>query len=371
MRILHVSDCYWPRLGGIEIHLRDLVVHQRAAGDDALVVTTSPPPLDGTPDDPWVHRLVRPAPLQDLLGKLRPDAVHVHVSVFSPFATRAARQASSLGLPTAVTVHSMWSRLGPLPAAACSLLRLRSWPIAWSAVSERAAEPLRVMLGPGIPVSVLPNAVEPDRWTGRTWPGSTPVIPAVISVTRMTHTKRTLPLARILRDVRRRVPAEQPLRAVVVGDGPQRPALERYLRRHRMDWVELPGRLDRPAIRQTLVDGAVYLAPAELESFGIAALEARTAGLPVVASSLSGVGEFITHGTEGLLGASDDVLAAHVARLVTDESLRSAITRHNVTVPPVHDWTEARRRTNELYVAAAAANARAGRPGNLSMAHAS
>ena len=270
--------------------------------------------------------------------------MHVHISILSPFATVAAHQAASLGLPTAVTVHSMWSRLGPLPAAACTLLRLRTWPIAWSAVSERAAEPLRVMLGPEITVRVLPNAVEPERWRGGEIPRSAPAVPTVISVMRMTHTKRTLPLARILRDVRRRLPSEQPLRAMVVGEGPQRAALERYLRRHRMDWVELPGRLDRAAIRSALTSSAVYLAPAELESFGIAALEARTAGLPVVASSRSGVGEFVTHGTEGLLGPTDAALAAHVTRLLTDDALRSAITLHNQTVPPRHDWAEAGRR---------------------------
>ena len=42
MRVVHVSDCYWPRLGGIELHLHDLVEHQRKAGDDARVVTTTP-----------------------------------------------------------------------------------------------------------------------------------------------------------------------------------------------------------------------------------------------------------------------------------------------------------------------------------------
>ena len=253
-----------------------------------------------------------------------------------------------MGIPTLVTVHSMWSRLGPLPAAACLLLRLRAWPITWSAVSDAAAEPLRAMLGPGTPVHVLPNAIEPDAW--RWAPSTEPATLTVISVMRMTRTKRTLPLGRILLDVRHRIPADQPIRAVVVGDGPQRPALERFLRRHRMeDWVELPGRLDRAQIHQRLARSAVYLAPAELESFGIAALEARTAGLPVVASSHSGVTEFVAHLREGLLGDTDAAMAAQVSRLLTDHELRTAIARHNATVPPRHDWAQARGSTSELY----------------------
>jgi glycosyltransferase involved in cell wall biosynthesis len=118
------------------------------------------------------------------------------------------------------------------------------------------------------------------------------------------------------------------------------------------DWVELPGRLDRTAIRRQLAEGTLFLAPAALESFGIAALEARTAGLPVVASARSGVGEFVTHGREGLLGASDGDLAVQVVRLLTDERLRSRIARHNWTVPPLHDWVRACARTDQLYLEA-------------------
>jgi len=363
MRIVHVSDCYLPRLGGIELHLRDLVHQQRLEGHDAHVVTSTPAPA-GVVEEPWVHRvdatagplggLVRAdAGLRRLLEDLSPDVVHVHVSVLSPFATIAARRASSTGLPTLVTVHSMWSRLGPLPAAAHCLLRLGSWPVTWSAVSESAAAPLRDMLGSDVPVHVLANAVEPWSWRPLV-PAPPPSVATIVSVMRMTRTKRTLPLARILLDVRRQVPRVVPLRAIVVGDGPQRRAFERFLHRHQMDdWVELPGRVEREAIRQVLADASVFVAPAELESFGIAALEARAAGLPVVASSHSGVVEFIEHDVDGLLGATDDALAAQLARLVTDAPLRARIAHHNATVPPRHDWVEARRRTHELYAEAA------------------
>jgi glycosyltransferase involved in cell wall biosynthesis len=361
MRVLHVSDCYWPSVGGIELHLRDLVRHQRAEGHDARVVTTAAP--GAARDDPWVHRietttgglsgLVRAdVALGSHLESLAPDVVHAHLSVFSPFATLAARRAATAGHPTVVTVHSLWSPYARLTTLAGSVLRLRDWPLVWSAVSTAAAGPVRALLGPDHPVDVLPNAVDPDLW-----PASptriAPVIPTVVSVMRLTRTKRSLPLARILRVVRRGLPADQPLRAVVVGDGPQRPALERYLRRHRMDsWVEVPGGLGRPGVRARLELGSVFLAPAVLESFGIAALEARALGLPVVASSRGGVGEFIEHGTSGLLGATDQDLAAHVTRLLTDVDLRSRIAHHNTVVPPRHDWARACRQADALYLRA-------------------
>ncbi|GAA4692142.1 glycosyltransferase family 4 protein [Nocardioides conyzicola] len=367
MRVLHVTDCYLPRLGGIEVHVSDLVGHQRAAGIDARVITLSG--AEGTADPGWVHRagrrpgrdehdpnrslVVADAELRSMLAELRPDCVHVHVSVLSPFATLAARHASRAGLPTLVTVHSLWSRLGPLPAAAQSLLQLRRWPLQWSAVSEAAARPLREMLGPGIEVAVLPNAVDPVVWHPAAYPSGTATTasgPTLLSVMRFTRTKRALPLARMLLRLREVVPDDVAFRAVVVGDGPQRPAFERFVRRHRMDgWVDLPGRLDRAGVRDRLLRADCFVAPAELESFGIAALEARALGLPVVGSAQSGLGEFVRHGREGLLGADDREMIAAMARVVTDPGLRAAIRDHNRSTPIAHDWDAALRRTGRLY----------------------
>ncbi len=377
MRILHVTDCYLPRLGGIETHVHDLALRQLAAGHDVRVLTTTPADPAAPADPPWVRRVEEShtgtlAPLfvwpgvARLLTELAPEVVHVHVSVLSPFASVAARQASALGLPTLVTVHSLWTRLGPLPALADATLGLRGWPVHWSTVSERAAEPLRQMLGPDVPVSVLSNAVDAEAWLLDV---VVPAVPTVLSVMRLARIKRPLPLARMLRDVRAALPAAMPLRAVIIGDGPQRGRLENYLARHRMsEWVELPGRLDRTEVRAALASASLYVAPAELESFGIAVLEARCAGLPVVASSRGGVGEFITHGVDGLLGATDAELVAAMSRLLTDEPGRAAMADHNRRVDPGLGWDTAQARTGVAYERAAhvarvgSAGARRARP---------
>ena len=50
MRIAHVSDCYLPRLGGIELHVHDLALRQAAAGHDVTVITTTGGPATGFSD---------------------------------------------------------------------------------------------------------------------------------------------------------------------------------------------------------------------------------------------------------------------------------------------------------------------------------
>jgi glycosyltransferase involved in cell wall biosynthesis len=125
--------------------------------------------------------------------------------------------------------------------------------------------------------------------------------------------------------------------------------MESYRDRHDLGWVELPGRLGAAALRDLYARADVYAAPAVLEAFGIATLEARTAGLPVVARAGTGVEEFVTDSREGLLAASDHEFAAALRRLVTDPGLRARIAAHNRNVPPAVGWDEVVARSVAAY----------------------
>ena len=93
-------------------------------------------------------------------------------------------------------------------------------------------------------------------------------------------------------------------------------------------WVELPGRLPRTEIRALYERADLFVAPATLESFGIAALEARCAGLPVLARTAGGIGEFVGARPDGLLAGSDGDLVRDLVRLAADpaERERMAVT---------------------------------------------
>jgi glycosyltransferase involved in cell wall biosynthesis len=172
----------------------------------------------------------------------------------------------------------------------------------------------------------------------------------VAAVMRLAPRKRPVPLLRMLRDARAALPGTIRLRATVVGEGPQRGAMERYLERHAMTgWVDLPGRWDRDGIRELYRRADLYVAPAVLESFGIAALEARSAGLPVLARSQSGVREFVRDGVEGVLAASDGDLAAALARLAASPAERQRIAAHNRRVAPAVTWERVLARAEEEY----------------------
>jgi glycosyltransferase involved in cell wall biosynthesis len=364
MRIVHVTDFYLPRLGGIEMHVHDLARRQLAAGHDVEILTSSPDyPTDreplADPGEPAVHRLggagrlpalLDPAALRagrDLLRERRYDLVHVHAGPVSPLAFAAAGLADQV--PTVLTAHSLVAYLEPAFRLLDAGLGWSRLPLVWSAVSDVAAQPLRRLVAPA-PVHVLPNGIDPDQWRIVPEPRD-PTDVLVVAVMRLAARKRPRHLLAMLRRARRQLPAQVRLRAVVVGEGPQRPWLEAYARRHAMTgWVSLPGRLTRPQIAALFARADMFVAPATLESFGIAALEARCAGLPVVARSQGGIGEFIgADGREGILAHSDAEMTAALVRLAADPALREEITSHNRATRPGLDWPHVLRRTMDLY----------------------
>ncbi len=351
-RIAHVTDVFLPRLGGIETHVDDLVRHQRALGLDAEVLT----PAGAEADDPaWVRRLSA-AEARKVIGDY--DVVHVHLSMLPPYAIGAVRAATAAGVPTLITVHSMWAGAGGIVRLA-ALAGLRRWPVAWSAVSAAAADSFGRSLG-GAEVSVLPNAIDVAHWRRP----AAPVDPhrrsgdlrpplTVVSVMRLMPRKRPLQLLRVFERVRRLTPGHD-VRLLIVGDGPLRKRMERYVDRHGLaPFVRITGRIPRSEVAGELLSASVYVAPAPKESFGIAALEARCAGLPVVAHRHSGVTEFVRDRVDGLLVADDAELTVALADLVRDDELRNRLATHNRRVVPPFDWTDVLDRTDALYAAAA------------------
>lgn len=363
MRIAHVTDCYLPRVGGIETLVRDLACRQVATGHEVEIVTATPPPVNGDPPgivmptvrrlrpdvrQPGIRQVLAGFAVDDVLTGGDYDLVHVHASMVSPLAVGAAVAAARARIPVVVTLHSVLTGYGSLTRVALAATGIGALPIAWSAVSEAAAAPLRSALAPGSQVAVLRNGVEPAHWQCAPTP-TDPAFVRIVSVMRVSRRKRPLPLVRMLRQVRAAVDPDIAIEAVIVGDGPQLGRVRTYLRRHDMGWVRLTGVLPRADIATLLATADVYVAPARLESFGIAALEARCAGVPVVAHSCGGIGEFVTSGREGLLSDSDADMVRVLGALVENTELRAAMAAHNREVGPDCTWDDVLARTEQQY----------------------
>ena len=348
LRILHVSDYYRPRVGGIEMFVEELAERQSAAGDDVTVLCPTRGPASRAAGDtvevirtpvsaPWPLPIL---PGKDVLQLSSYDVVHAHLSVATPYTTRVAMAAVGAGIPVVATVHSMWTGREPWVRIIGAIAGWDRWPVEWTAVSGAAAAAMQETLGSHTPVHVVPNAVEVPWW--REHPKvSDPCRPfTVVTVMRLAGRKRPMPLLEILERTRRAVPDDVPLRAIVIGQGP----LEHKMRQHIAslgadDWVEMAGGLSRAEIREIYRHADAYVAPSHQESFGLAALEARAAGLPVVAMRSGGVGEFVRQGVEGFICQDDSEMADALVRLATDPALRERMAAYSSAHPPVLDWS--------------------------------
>ena len=362
MKILHLTDHYLPTLGGIETHVSALAHHQAARGDDVTVLTSTTAGLQAAPDRSEVR--VRRATWSEGMA-FDPEAfdvVHAHLSVVAPFTAPVAARAARRGVPTVVTVHSLWDGLGPLPTWAARLSGLRSAPVRWTSVSGIAARELSPRLPPGTHVAVLPNAVDATpRAETPTRANGIPV--RLVSTMRVARRKRPLGLIRMYAELVRRT--DVPTRLVVVGDGPLRSRLEHEAaRRGLAEAVTVTGRLAPDQVLATLAACDVYIAPALQESFGLAALEARCVGLPVVGHAASGLTEFVRSGTEGLLCRDDADMVDALQRLVEHTDLRRRMSEHNRTTRSELTWAKALNRHDDLY----ALGRRAARSGAASYA---
>lgn len=370
MKIALVSDCYLPRLGGIEVQVRDLAQGLRAAGHDVEVFTATVG-QDGQHgghveivDDVPVHRLgwslptgfpLNPLAVPELRRRMADgfDVAHVHMGVVSPFTMDATRVARDLGLPTTMTWHCMLAWAEPLIAATRAVRRWARAGVTMNAVSSVAAVPVQRVLGDLGRVHVLPNGIDVDTWWqpghGAPPPASDGVV-RLVTAMRLVHRKRPIPMLQVLQRVRAMEP-DVPFELTILGDGRLRSSVTSFVRREGMaDWVHLPGRVSRPELLARYASSHVYLSPAKLESFGIAALEARCAGLPVVGLDTSGASEFVHDGVNGFLARTDVDMARAIARLLTDVALRERMYRYNVTVPPsALDWSAVIAATEREY----------------------
>jgi len=114
-----------------------------------------------------------------------------------------------------------------------------------------------------------------------------------------------------------------PLRLVLVGEGPERPRIERLLRSLNLtDFITLAGQQDDISPYYGIAD--VFLLPSLSEGCPNVLLEAMAAGVPVVATEVGGIPEVVTNGKDAILVKKRDPagLASATVQLLQGRELR-------------------------------------------------
>jgi len=242
------------------------------------------------------------------------DVLHVHYAVPHAAAAHMARQVLGAAAPGCViTLHgSDVTRVGSAPSyrgvtrfavAAADHITVPSEFLRREAEQRLALD--------GASIEVIPNFVDTDRFAPPPQRDRTRLEalfdgvpgPVLFHVSTLRAVKRPTDLIDALVAVREHVPA----RLVLVGDGPERAAAAAHAQaRDVVDHVVFLGQ--RAEFAELLREADAFVLTSETESFGVAALEALSAGVPVFAYGVGGVPEVVAAGT-GVLVEPLDVAA--------------------------------------------------------------
>ena len=259
------------------------------------------------------------------------DLVHAHYAVPHATAAYLADQilASGRDASPAQTVTTLHGTDITLVGSDPSYRRVVAFSIEQSsgvtAVSESLRRETVETLGIRQPIHVIPNFIDTNEFRRvpdaelkkRLSPDGAPIL---------MHMSNFRPVKRVdeVYDIFRGVMARKDAHLVLVGDGPDRPGLER-----RVSEDGLQGRVrfvgEQLNLSAWLSAADVFLLPSAQESFGMAAVEAMACEVPVVASRIGGLPEVIEHGETGFLFHLNDISG------MIDQTLELTINRDLAT----------------------------------------
>jgi len=168
------------------------------------------------------------------------------------------------------------------------------------------------------PVQVVPNGINTDLF--RPEPEHRSKVPTLLSVGRLHAQKNVGYLLNLVAALK----SKTEVRAVIIGDGPERPELEATAAALRItDCIQFSGWLPREEVRKAYQSATFLVHASSYEGMSNVILEALASGLPVVASKIPGNTELIRDSTNGFLfdPAGDPAqLANRISLLFQDQT---------------------------------------------------
>ncbi|MBB3331467.1 hypothetical protein BDK63_002350 [Halomonas campaniensis] len=354
LRILMLSDVYFPRINGVSTSIASFRGALERLGHSVTLICPDYPvgQVDepgvirirsrGVPGDPE-DRMMRYRELATLAPHLAAgtfDLIHVHTPFVAHYA--GIRLGQHLGIPVVATYHTLfeeylhhyvrWLPSAWLRLAARRLSVHQCHQLDALVAPSRAMQESLARYGVTTPMAVIPTGLALETFTRPLDPGDFRArydLPdsarLLLYVGRAAHEKNIGFLIEMLP----RVLAEYPdTRLVITGEGPAREALARQAREQGVSGaVLLLGYLDRDGPLQAAYRAAdVFVFASRTETQGLVLLEALALGTPVVSTAVMGTREVLDDG-EGCLIAEEDLddFAAKVNRLLGDDALRQTL----------------------------------------------
>jgi len=244
------------------------------------------------------------------------DLLHVHYAIPHSVSAMLASQILNGRLPFITTLHGTDVTLVGADPSYLPITRLAiEQSPGVSCVSEHLRRETQRVFGVTRAIDVIPNFVNCELYSTE----SDPAVRARYANADeklLVHLSNFRPVKRVLDCVRAfaKIAMRLPSRLLMIGDGPDRAAAEKLARELGVDELTIfVGKQQRVASLLAVSD--LLLLPSEMESFGLAALEAMACGSPAVATNVGGLPGVVNDGHDGRLVALGDTAAMADAAL--------------------------------------------------------
>lgn len=308
---MKIAIACFSGLGGSGVVASELAHALAGRGHQVWIVATAPPQrfhVNGVrfeqlevPTSPALEHapygLALAGHLVDLVRREAIDVVHLHYAIPHAASAMLAKQVLGAAAPAFVTtLHGTdVTYLGCHPTLRPVIAHALAAADGLTAPSQYLRdEAVRCFDLPRERIEVISNFVDAQRFAPPAHRRGD--VPTLIHVSNFRPVKRTRDLVDVLAAVRERVPA----RMILVGDGPEREATERRARGLPMRFL---GKRDE--FETLLGDADAFVLTSECESFGVAALEAMAAGVPVYGYRVGGLPEVVTPECGALVDVGD------------------------------------------------------------------
>jgi glycogen synthase len=358
-------------IGGMQNHTAELTRTLDRRGVVQTVLTTRPPTapyFQRLGDHARVIRLGLPirrfrqlyAPQAAIIAPIlaaRSDVVHVHLGEDLAVLPIGAAAARLHRLPLVLTIHTSLRHTLAVSDLRSALLKTIGGLIErWGEHSAEAVSVItsrlhRLLLSDGVDenrVHLIPPGVDPSLFEG---PFEDPFAgirrPRVLFVGRLAPQKGVSTLveaAGLLEDPGARI--------LLVGDGPERPKLERDAERLGVDdRLHFVGFFAHERLPAAMAHADLLVLPSLYEELGTVLLEAMQAALPIVASKTGGIPDVIENGVNGMLVPPGDpeALARAIDCLLADRKLACRLSEGAQERAKDYDWEVLAERVLRVY----------------------
>ena len=276
------------------------------------------------------YELVLSSKLVDVVKYEKLDLLHVHYAIPHASAAYMAKQilaSQGIHIPFITTLHGTDITLvGKDPSFEPVITFAINQSDAVTAVSESLKKDTYINFkNVNSDIQVIPNFISVDEYKQQ--PHNCPkktYAPngerLMIHVSNFRKVKRVEDVLRVFDKVRKVIPSK----LILIGDGPEKPNIERLCRElDTCNDIRSLGKVVNP--EQILAVADLFILPSQTESFGLAALEAMASHVPVISTNTGGIPEVNVHGFSGYMsnvGDVEDMAKNAISILKDDETLQ-------------------------------------------------